>query len=353
MRPKNGYSYLPKLGDFGDCRGETALFRQLPGNGRRTGRRWGLGRGRSRVSAAPVRSLSVDRTVDRAASPHTRIGLTMSLAVFASFCGVDVSQRQLDVHLLPEGTGTSFAHTAAGIGRLVAWLASQERPLLVVEATGGLERALVAALGRAGIATPWSIRARSATSPAPPASWPRPTGWTPGSWRGSRSPCGRSRACPAARPTLCWSAWSCGDASWWCCATPSAVVAGASASRPVSLAGQPSGLAHRGDRGDRGGDRDPDRGPCRDAAARRLADLRTGPGRPDRGQPAGPAAGARPARRQGDRELGRCRPVCPRQRADARPPDDLASCWSSSALCSPKVRHGVWRSQLDSFKDSR
>ena len=77
----------------------------------------------------------------------------MSLAVFASFCGVDVSERQLDVHLLPEGASTSFAHTAAGIGRLVAWLASRERPLLVVEATGGLERALVAALGRAGIAT--------------------------------------------------------------------------------------------------------------------------------------------------------------------------------------------------------
>ena len=34
----------------------------------------------------------------------------------------------------------------------MAWLASRERPLLVVEATGGLERALVAALGRAGIA---------------------------------------------------------------------------------------------------------------------------------------------------------------------------------------------------------
>ncbi len=76
----------------------------------------------------------------------------MSLAVFASFCGVDVSERRLDVHLLPEGASTSFAHSAAGIGRLVAWLASRARPLLVVEATGGLERALVAALGRAGIA---------------------------------------------------------------------------------------------------------------------------------------------------------------------------------------------------------
>ena len=75
----------------------------------------------------------------------------MSLALFASFSGVDVSEGRLDVHLLPDGSSTSFAHSAAGIGRLVAWLASRERPLVVVEATGGLERALVAALGRAGV----------------------------------------------------------------------------------------------------------------------------------------------------------------------------------------------------------
>ena len=32
-------AYLPNLGDCGDCRGELALSRQLPGQGRRTGRR--------------------------------------------------------------------------------------------------------------------------------------------------------------------------------------------------------------------------------------------------------------------------------------------------------------------------
>ena len=113
---------------------------QLPGNGRRTGCRWGLGRGRSRVSAAPVCTLISNRTVDRAASPHTldrgaAEGQTMSLALFASFSGIDVSEGQLDVHRLPDGSSTSFAHSAAGIGRLVAWLASRERPLVVVEAS--------------------------------------------------------------------------------------------------------------------------------------------------------------------------------------------------------------------------
>ena len=36
---ENESSYLPNLGDCGDCRGEWALSRQLPGQGRRTGRR--------------------------------------------------------------------------------------------------------------------------------------------------------------------------------------------------------------------------------------------------------------------------------------------------------------------------
>ena len=36
------------------------------------------------------------------------------------------------------------------------------------------------------------------------------------------------------KPTPCWSAWSCGAASWWRCATPSAAAAGASA-EPVLL----------------------------------------------------------------------------------------------------------------------
>jgi transposase len=39
-----------------------------------------------------------------------------------------------------------------GIGRLVAWIASHDRPLVALEATGGLERGLAGALDRAGIA---------------------------------------------------------------------------------------------------------------------------------------------------------------------------------------------------------
>ena len=69
-----------------------------------------------------------------------------------TFVGVDVSEGRLDVHLLPAGERASFAHDPRGIGRLVAWLAATDRPLVAVEATGGLERPLVAALDRAALA---------------------------------------------------------------------------------------------------------------------------------------------------------------------------------------------------------
>ena len=154
----------------------------------------------------------------------------MSLALFASFCGVDVSERQLDVHLLPDGSSTSFAHSAAGIGRLVAWLASRERPLVVVEATGGLERALVAALGRAGVPV-------AVVNPRQIRDFARAAGLLAKTDRLDArvlalfaERCGHRRAHRAPRPTRCWSAWSCGAGSWWCCATPSATAAGASPS---------------------------------------------------------------------------------------------------------------------------
>ena len=71
---------------------------------------------------------------------------------FECFVGVDVSEARLDVHLLPGGKGAGFGRDRRSIARLVAWLASQERSLVVVEATGGLERTLAVALERAGIA---------------------------------------------------------------------------------------------------------------------------------------------------------------------------------------------------------
>ena len=118
----------------------------------------------------------------------------MSLAVFASFCGVDVSERQLDVHLLPEGASTSFAHDIAGIGRLVAWLASRERPLVVVEASrcrAPSRRSPGASAREVGSSAPWSrpwAGPASRTAVVNPRQSPRlrPRLWPPGQDRPAR-----------------------------------------------------------------------------------------------------------------------------------------------------------------------
>jgi transposase len=71
---------------------------------------------------------------------------------FEGFVGVDVSEGRLDVHLLPGGECAGFGRDRRGLARLIAWLASRPRLLVVVEATGGLERIVTAALAQVGIA---------------------------------------------------------------------------------------------------------------------------------------------------------------------------------------------------------
>jgi transposase len=68
------------------------------------------------------------------------------------FVGVDVSKDQLDVHVLPEGRGFAVARTPAGIEALIGALAPSQPYLVALEATGGLEGVVVAALAGAGLA---------------------------------------------------------------------------------------------------------------------------------------------------------------------------------------------------------
>jgi len=67
------------------------------------------------------------------------------------FVGVDVSKDKLDVCLLPGGEHRVFKNDAGGHGKLVAWLASGEEHLVVIEATGGYERPAMFALQEAGV----------------------------------------------------------------------------------------------------------------------------------------------------------------------------------------------------------
>lgn len=68
------------------------------------------------------------------------------------FVGIDVSKATLDVHLRPEATARRFDNTPEGLAALVAWLTPLAPTAIVLEATGGYESALVAALCLGGLA---------------------------------------------------------------------------------------------------------------------------------------------------------------------------------------------------------
>lgn len=69
----------------------------------------------------------------------------------AVFVGIDVSQARLDLATRPEGRAWSVANAAAGHAALATELGALRPALIVLEATGGLEVPLLAALGAAGL----------------------------------------------------------------------------------------------------------------------------------------------------------------------------------------------------------
>jgi transposase len=67
------------------------------------------------------------------------------------FIGVDVSKDRLDVHILPDGVAFSVARTPAGLHELIDQIKPRAPYLIVLEATGGLESIVTAALAGAGL----------------------------------------------------------------------------------------------------------------------------------------------------------------------------------------------------------
>jgi transposase len=79
-----------------------------------------------------------------------------------TFCGIDVSKDSLDLVLLPSGESRSASNDAGGVEGAVDWVTKAAPTLVVMEATGGLERRVAAALVAAGvpvvIANPRQVR---------------------------------------------------------------------------------------------------------------------------------------------------------------------------------------------------
>src|SRR5262245_12123548 len=79
------------------------------------------------------------------------------------FVGIDVSKSHLDVHSRPDDTAFRHSNDPAGIAAVVARLQTLSPALIVLEATGGFEMPVAAALAAAGlpvaIVNPRQVRA--------------------------------------------------------------------------------------------------------------------------------------------------------------------------------------------------
>src|ERR1700683_2354201 len=69
----------------------------------------------------------------------------------ARYVGVDVSKDRLDVHVLPEGAAFAVARDGKGLAELVARLSALQPERIAVEATGGFETVVAAALPGASL----------------------------------------------------------------------------------------------------------------------------------------------------------------------------------------------------------
>ena len=67
------------------------------------------------------------------------------------FVGIDVSKDRLDVHVRPAGRAFAVARNGEGLERLAAELRTLGPALIVLEATGGFELTVAAALAGAGL----------------------------------------------------------------------------------------------------------------------------------------------------------------------------------------------------------
>src|SRR3989441_9812105 len=67
------------------------------------------------------------------------------------FVGIDVAKAQLDIALRPSGERWAVPNEASGVMTLVDRVQALHPTLIVLEATGGLERAVTSALATAGL----------------------------------------------------------------------------------------------------------------------------------------------------------------------------------------------------------
>jgi hypothetical protein len=110
----------------------------------------------------------------RKPSPHSQGRVMEQPATSPSFVGIDVSKDRLDVHVRPSAQTSTVARDGKGLEQLTSELRDLAPALIVLEATGGFEITVAAALASAGlplaVVNPRQIRdfARATGRPAKP-----------------------------------------------------------------------------------------------------------------------------------------------------------------------------------------
>ena len=74
------------------------------------------------------------------------------------FIGIDVAKDKLDIAVLGEKKASQVENGEAGITKLVKKMQVLKPALIVVEATGGYQRAVVLRLYEARLPEPWSTQ---------------------------------------------------------------------------------------------------------------------------------------------------------------------------------------------------
>lgn len=78
-------------------------------------------------------------------------GVTTCVGIETTCVGIDVSKDRLDVHLRPSGEAFAVSRDGKGLENLAERLAALDVSLIVLEATGGFEVTVAAALAGAGL----------------------------------------------------------------------------------------------------------------------------------------------------------------------------------------------------------
>jgi transposase len=76
----------------------------------------------------------------------------MNKQEYSAYIGIDVARDRLDVHILPDGEAFDVERDESGLVELIEHVREHETPLVCLEATGGYEMDVVAALAAEGIA---------------------------------------------------------------------------------------------------------------------------------------------------------------------------------------------------------